>query len=54
MTTEEKLNIAKTIRNETGCGLFEASFYFNKLLEALKNKPQIVMDKPNELEMTWK
>ena len=53
MTREEKLSICSTLRNETGCGLMEASTAIDKLIEALKNRPLPVMDKPSYLKITW-
>jgi Ribosomal protein L7/L12 C-terminal domain. len=53
MTDEERISILKLIRQETGCGLKEAEIAFDKLLEALKNKP-VILDKPSELVITWK
>ena len=53
MANDEKLRIIKLIRDETGCGLKDAEIGFDKLLEALKNKP-VILDKPSELEITWK
>lgn len=53
MTPEEKLNIAKLIRKETGCGLMEATKGFEKLLDAFKHRPALVMDNPSKLTITW-
>ena len=41
------------IRHETGCGLTEASVAIDKLIEAFKNRPLLVMDKPVYLKITW-
>ena len=46
MTQEEKRNICFMMRHETGCGLMEASVTIDKLIEAFKNRPLLVMDKP--------
>ena len=54
MTPEERSNIAKLIRRETYCGLMEAAVAVDKLIYALKHSPSIIMDKPRELEVTWK
>lgn len=53
MTQYEKRDIAHIIRCETGCGMMEASAAIDKLIEALKNRPLIVMDKPPCLKITW-
>ena len=53
MTQEEKRNICLMIRHETGCGLTEASVAIDKLIEAFKNRPLLVMDKPVYLKITW-
>lgn len=41
MIQNEKLNICKLLRKETGCGLFDASYALNKIIKALKTKPVI-------------
>ena len=53
MTNEKMQEIAKLIRNETGCGLMEAKTSFEKLLYVLKNHPPIVMDSPRKLKIMW-
>ena len=53
MTQEEKRNICFMLRHETGCGMMEASVAIDKLIEALKHKPLVVMDKPSYLKITW-
>ena len=54
MTQEEKLSIAKFIRKETGCGLHEASIGFDKLLNALKHHPKLVLGhQPYKLKVEW-
>lgn len=53
MTQYEKRDIAHIIRCETGCGMMEASAAIDKLIEALKNRPLVVMDKPSYLKITW-
>ena len=53
MTQEEKRSICLMLRHETGCGLMEASAAIDKLIEVLKNRPLIVMDKPPYLKITW-
>lgn len=54
MTQEERSNIARLIRRETCCGLMEAAIAVDKLIYALKHGPSVIMDKPRELEVTWK
>lgn len=54
MTDEERISILKLIRRETGCGLKEAEVGFNLLLDALKNAPMTVLDKPLKMEINWK
>ena len=41
------------MRHETGYGLKEASVAFDKLIEAFKNRPLLVMDKPMYLKIAW-
>ena len=53
MTQYEKRDIAHIIRCETGCGMMEASAAIDKLIEALKNRPLLVMDNPPRLKITW-
>ena len=53
MTQEEKKSIAYILRQETGCGLIEANDAINKLIEALKHKPSLVMDKHYHMKITW-
>lgn len=53
MTQYEKRDIAHIIRCETGCGMMEASAAIDKLIEALKNRPPVVMDNPQCLKITW-
>lgn len=53
MTQEDKRSICLILRQETGCGLMEASESIDKLIEALKNRPLVVMDKPLYLKITW-
>lgn len=53
MTNEEKAEICKLLRKETTCGLATASKALDKLIEALKNQPPIVMDNINCLNITW-
>lgn len=52
-TIEEKRDIARIIRCETGCGMMEATAAIEKLIEALKSKPLTVMDNPPRLKITW-
>lgn len=53
MTQEEKRSICFMLRHETGCGMMEASVAIDKLIDALKNRPLLVMDKPSYLKITW-
>ena len=53
MTQEDKIKIAKLIRQATGCGLMTAKSGFAELLFALKNPPLTVMDNPPRLKITW-
>lgn len=53
MTQEDKLNIAYILRRETGCGIMEATIAIEKLIEALKNKPLIIMDNPSQIKIIW-
>ena len=53
MTQEEKTNIIKVLRAETGCGLMEASTALDKLIGALKRRPMLVLDNPYQLKITW-
>ena len=54
MTKEDKIMVAKLIRQETGCGLTEASSGFDKLLNALKHHPKLVLDhQPYKLKVEW-
>ena len=53
MTQEEKRSICFMLRYETGCGLMEANVAIDKLIQALKNRPLLVMDNPPHLKITW-
>ena len=53
MTQEEKQSIVRILRQETGCGLMEANVAINKLIETLKHKPLLVMDKPFHMKIIW-
>ena len=53
MTQEDKQNIVRILRRETGCGLMEANIAIEKLIEVLKNKPLTIMDKPSQIKITW-
>ena len=54
MKQEDKIKIAKLIRQETGCGLAEASSGFGKLLDALKHHPKLVLGhQPFKLKVEW-
>ena len=53
MTQEDKLTIAKIIREETGCGFYEATTCFDKLIEAIKRRPSLTLDGHKELKFTF-
>lgn len=53
MTLEEKRSICFMLRYETGCGLMEANTAIEKLIEAMKNRPLVVMDNPPQIKITW-
>lgn len=53
MTLEEKRSICFMLRYETGCGLSEANIVIEKLIEAMKNRPLVVMDNPPQIKITW-
>ena len=54
MKQEDEIKIAKLIRQETGCGLAEASSGFGKLLDALKHHPKLVLGhQPYKLKVEW-
>lgn len=53
MTQEEKNYIIKIIRQETYCGLHDASIYFEELLNAIKNRPMTTLDKKTKIKITW-
>jgi len=53
MTQEEKRSIAHMMRYETGCGMMEATVAIEKLMEALKNRPLVVMDNPPQIKINW-
>lgn len=49
----DKLNIINFIRQETGCGLAEADNALSKLINVLKERPHLILDKPHELTIKW-
>ena len=53
MTPEEQKLIAYILRQETSGGMMEANDAISKLIEALKNKPLLIMDKPYHMKITW-
>lgn len=53
MTQEEKFYIAKLLRQETGCGIMEASKAIDKLIGAFKHRPPLVMDRPQKIKITF-
>ena len=53
MTQEEKINIAKLLRKETGCGMMEALKAIDKLIDAFKHRPPLIMDNPKSIKIDW-
>lgn len=53
MTQEEKLSICFMLEYETGCVPMEATIAIEKLIEASKNRPLVVMDKSSQVKITW-
>lgn len=57
MTREDKTNIAKLIRQETGCGLVDASLAIDAIVMALKSRAYRTMDEARNMRMliniTW-
>lgn len=53
MDYEQKLDVLKFIRKETGCGLAEANNALLKLIKVLKEHPLPIMDKPYKLKIEW-
>lgn len=53
MTQEEKRNIAHIMRCETGCGMMEATVAIDKLIEVMKHRPPVIMDKPQQIKINW-
>lgn len=53
MTTEDKKYIAKVIRDETGCGMMEASVAFETLIKAIKSAPHLPTDTGRKLNFSW-
>lgn len=53
MTQEERLNILKILRKETGCGFAEVNNALSKLIKVLKQHPALIMDKPRKLKIEW-
>lgn len=49
----DKLNVLNFIRQETCCGLAEADNALSKLINALKERPRLIFDKPYELTIKW-
>ena len=56
MTQEEKLNILKILRDETGMGMMELTCAFDVFINALKRKPspRRKTDVGYDLECRWK
>ena len=48
-----KFNVIKFIRQETCCGLAEADNALSKLINVLKERPHLILDKPHELTIKW-
>jgi ribosomal protein L7/L12 len=54
MTQEEKVNIVKLLRKETGCGMMDASLAIDELIKALKMKTShVIMDSPQKIKITF-
>ena len=53
LKTLEKFYIAKLLRQETGCGMMEASKAIDKLIDAFKHRPPLVMDRPQKIKITF-
>lgn len=53
LTSAEKLKLGLLIRRETGCGIHDGLSYFDKFLEAVKNRPLIKMDNPPKIDIQW-
>ena len=49
MTQEERITICKILRKETCCGMMEASYALNTIIEALNTKPVAILDSPHHL-----
>ena len=53
MDTDRKLEFAKYLRDETGCGLMLATKCIDSLIDAIKREPTLPMDVGAKLEMKW-
>lgn len=53
MDTNRKLEFAKYLRDETGCGLMLATKCIDSLIDAIKREPTLPMDVGARLEMNW-
>lgn len=53
MTQNEKNYVANLIRQETGCGLHDASAFFDTFLNGIKHRPLLQMDNPQKINITW-
>lgn len=53
MTQEEKRNICFGLEYEPGCVPMEATIAIEKLIEASKNRPLVVIDKSSYIKNTW-
>jgi len=53
MDTNRKLEFAKYLRDETGCGLMLATRCIDALIDAIKHEPTLPMDVGAKLEMKW-
>lgn len=51
MTQEEKRSICFGLEYEPGCVPMEATIAIEKLIEASKNRPLVVMDKSSQLKL---
>lgn len=52
MTQEEKRSICFGLEYEPGCVPMESTIAIEKLIEASKNRPLVIIDKPSHLKIT--
>ena len=53
ISKDKKYIIAKIIREETGCGLGDATIYFDALIDAINRRPILVMDNIYRIKIDW-